>query len=116
MDRDALDAFGEQIAGRRLADVAQTEDADHPLALVDHWQPADLQRLHVPHRLGEVIVLPAAMDAWSHHIARRRAAGIEAVLRQPLRCRGQSPCRSAGRSLQSEWRLYHAYTSISRGR
>ena len=23
------------------------------------------------------------MDAWRHHIARRRAAGIEAVLRQP---------------------------------
>jgi hypothetical protein len=52
-----------------VADVGQTEDADHPLALVDHWQPADLQCLHVPHRLGEVIVLPAAMDAWGHHIA-----------------------------------------------
>lgn len=31
---------------------------------------------HVPHRLGEVIVLPAAMDAWGHHIACRRAASI----------------------------------------
>jgi hypothetical protein len=25
------------------------------------------------------------------------------------RCRGRSPCRSAGRSLQSEWRLGHAH-------
>ena len=32
MGRNALDAFGQQIAGRRMADVAQTEDADHPLA------------------------------------------------------------------------------------
>jgi hypothetical protein len=24
------------------------------------------------------------MDAWNHNIARRRAAGIEAVLRQPF--------------------------------
>ena len=40
MGRNALDAFGQQIAGRRMADVAQTEDADHPLALVDHRQPA----------------------------------------------------------------------------
>src|ERR1700682_6631765 len=76
MGRNALNAFGQQITGRRMADVAQTEDADHPLALVDHWQPADLQCLHVPHRLGEVIVLPAAMDAWGHHIACRRAASI----------------------------------------
>src|ERR1700716_1605133 len=86
MGRNALDAFGQQITGRRMADVAQTEDADHPLALVDYdyWQPADLQCLHVPHRLGEVIVLPAAMDAWGHHIACRRAASIEAVLCQPF--------------------------------
>jgi hypothetical protein len=39
-----------------LTSPRQTEDADHPLALVDHWQPADLQCLHVPHRLGEVVV------------------------------------------------------------
>ncbi len=64
-----------------MAEVAQTKDADHPLALVDHRQPADLERLHVPYRLGEVVVLPAAMDARGHHIARRRAAGIEAILR-----------------------------------
>src|SRR4029077_7522855 len=35
-----------------------------------------------PHCLGEVIVISAAMDAWGHHVARRRAAGIETVLRQ----------------------------------
>ena len=84
MGRNALDAFGQQITGRRMADIAQTEDADHPLALVDHRQPADLQRLHMPHRLGEVIVLSAAMDTWGHHLARRRAAGIEAILCQPF--------------------------------
>ena len=33
----------------------------------------------MPYRLSEVIVLPAAMDTCGHHIARRRAAGIEAV-------------------------------------
>src|SRR6266700_3707802 len=84
MGRNALDAFGQQITGRRMADVAQADDADHSLALVDHRQPADLERLHVPHRLGEVVVLPAAMDALGHHIARGCAAGIEAVLRQPF--------------------------------
>ncbi len=36
--RNALNAFEQQITRRRMADVAQTEDADHPLALVDHWQ------------------------------------------------------------------------------
>jgi hypothetical protein len=35
-------------------------------------------------RDGYRVVTPAAMDAWGHHIARRRAAGIEAVLRQPF--------------------------------
>ena len=34
--------------------------------------------------LGEVIVLPAAMDAWGHHIACHYAAGIEVLLRQPF--------------------------------
>src|SRR5215472_16759789 len=67
-----------------MADVAQTEDADHPLALVDHRQSADLQGLHVPYWLGEIVVIPAAMDAWSHHIARRCALDVEAVLRQPF--------------------------------
>src|SRR5262249_56036925 len=60
----------------------QTEDADHAFALVDHRQPAHLQFLHVPHCLGEIIVIPAAMNARSHHIARHRAAGVEAVLCQ----------------------------------
>jgi hypothetical protein len=60
-----LDAFRQQITRCRMADVTQTEDADHPLALVNHRQPADLQSLHMLHRLSEVVVLPAAMDAWS---------------------------------------------------
>src|SRR5207248_10315480 len=63
-------------------DVAQAEDADHAPALVDHRQSAHLKLLHVPHRLGEVVVVPAAMDARGHHVARRRAAGVKAVLRQ----------------------------------
>jgi len=60
-----------------MADITQTDDADHPLALVHHRQPAELQLLHVMHRLCEVIVLPATMDAFGHHIARHRAASIE---------------------------------------
>ena len=40
MGRNALDALGQQITGCRMADVTQTDDADHPLALVDHRQPA----------------------------------------------------------------------------
>src|SRR5215813_13523273 len=82
MGRNALHAFGQQFTGCPFANVAQTEDADHSLALVNHRQPADLQRLHVPHRLGEVVILAAAMDARGHHIARRRTASIETVLRQ----------------------------------
>jgi hypothetical protein len=35
-----------------MADVTQTDDADHPLALVDHGQPADLQFLHMMGRIG----------------------------------------------------------------
>ena len=77
--RNALDAFGQQITGRRMADVAQSEDADHPFALVDHRQPARLQLLHVPHRFGEVIVIAAAMDAWGHHIPRRRESNYVVV-------------------------------------
>jgi hypothetical protein len=38
----------------------------------------------MPHRLGEVIIIAAAMDAWSHHIACCRVARIEAFLRQPF--------------------------------
>src|ERR1700694_655194 len=85
MGRNPPDALGQQIiTGRRMADVTQTDDADHPLALVHHRQPAELQLLHVMHRLGEGIVLPATMDAFGHHIARHRAASIEAVARQPF--------------------------------
>src|ERR1700687_3352022 len=84
MGRNALDALGQQITGRRMADVTQTDDADHPLALVHHRQPAELQLLHVMHRLCEVIVLPATMDAFGHHIARHRAASIEVVARKPF--------------------------------
>src|SRR5207302_7361110 len=84
MGRNALYAFGQQITGYPFADIAQTEDANHPLALVNHRQPADLQRLHVPHRLGEVVILAAAMDARGHYIARRRTTGIETVLRYCL--------------------------------
>jgi hypothetical protein len=64
-----------------MADIAQAEYANHPLALIDHWQSADLQRLHVLHGLSEVVVITAAMDAWGHHLTRRHA-GIEVVLRQ----------------------------------
>src|ERR1700704_3683119 len=84
MGRNALDALGQQITGRRMADVTQTDDADHPLALVDYRQPAELQLLHVKHRLCEVIVLPATMDAFGHHIPRHRAASIEVVARKPF--------------------------------
>src|ERR1700732_1794258 len=45
---------------------------------------ADLQRLHVPYRFSEIVVIPTAMNAWGHHLARRRATGIEVVLRQPF--------------------------------
>ena len=31
MGRDALDAFGQQATGGRMADVAQAEDTDHPI-------------------------------------------------------------------------------------
>src|ERR1700730_11512903 len=35
MGRNALDALGQQITGRKVADVTQADNADHPLALVD---------------------------------------------------------------------------------
>ena len=67
-----------------MADVAQTDDTDHPFTLVDHRQPADPQFLHMMYCLCEIVVLPATMDTFGHHIARRRAAGIEAVPREPF--------------------------------
>ena len=51
------------LSGPGAGHVVPTEDANHPLVLVDHRQPADLQLFHVPGRLGELIVLSAAMDA-----------------------------------------------------
>ncbi len=58
---------------------------DHPLALVDHRQPVELQLLHVMHRLCEVIVLPAAMDAFGHPTSRYHcAASIEVSARKPF--------------------------------
>jgi hypothetical protein len=59
MSRNAFDAIGQSITGRRSADVGQTEDAYHPFALVDHRQPTHLQPLHAPHCLVEVIVTAA---------------------------------------------------------
>src|ERR1700760_1967639 len=84
MGRNAFDAFGDQITRRRTADVAKSKHADHPLILVDHWQSADLQSLHVAHSLVEIIVLPAAMNTRSHYVARRSAAGIKAIQCQPF--------------------------------
>ena len=84
MGGNALDALRDQIAGRRSTDIAKRKHADHPLVLVDHWQSTDLQSLHVPHCLAEIIVLPAAMNARSHHVARHGAARIKAILRQPF--------------------------------
>src|SRR6266404_3130768 len=74
MGRNAFDAFGNQITGRRTTDIAKGKHSDHPLVLVDHRQSTDLQGLHVPHCLAEIIVLPAAMNARSHNVARRSAA------------------------------------------
>src|ERR1700737_1087965 len=65
-----------------MTDIPQTEYANHPPALVYHRQSADLQLLHVLHGLSEVVVITAAMDAWCHHITRRRAECIEVVLRE----------------------------------
>jgi len=50
MSRNILDAFQQQLSGCRMADIAETEDADHAFALVDHRQrgvaarPADEAR------------------------------------------------------------------------
>ena len=56
-----------------MADAAQAYAADHPLALVDHWQPADLQCLHVPHRLGE-----SSRQQWMPGVITSRAAAPRA--------------------------------------
>jgi hypothetical protein len=64
----------------RTGNVPLSEDAGHPLILVNHWQAANLQVFHVPCCLTEIIVLPTAMDAFRHHIARRHTTCIEAFL------------------------------------
>ena len=38
--RKTVDALGEQISGCRVPAIAETERADRPFALVDHWRPA----------------------------------------------------------------------------
>src|SRR4029077_2129602 len=77
------DAFRQQPNGRRMTDITETEHSYHPLPLVDHRQPADLQLLHMP-RFGKVFVLTAATDFCRHYIACSGAVGIEVVLRQFL--------------------------------
>src|SRR5262249_54909457 len=59
-----------------MADIAKTENTYHSFVLIDDWQPTNLQLFHVPHCLGEIIVLAAAVDFVSHHITRRSAARI----------------------------------------
>src|SRR4029079_5929310 len=83
MGRNALDAFGQEIVWCRMAYITETEDTDHSLALVHDRQSTDFELLHVPHRLGEVVVLPTAMDARSHDLACSRAVGIKIVACQP---------------------------------
>jgi hypothetical protein len=61
-----------------MTDITETEHSYHPLALVDHRQPADLQLLHVPHRFGKVFVLTAAMEAVT--IRRRLPLGRTLLL------------------------------------
>jgi hypothetical protein len=63
MRRHVLNVFGQEITRRQAADITKTKDANHPLALVDHWQPTNLQLFHVPYRLGEVVIIAAAMNA-----------------------------------------------------
>src|SRR5262252_8826718 len=66
---DALDATGHELTVCELADIAKADHADHPLALVDDRQPPDLQLLHVMHRLGQVVIVTAAVDTRRHHLA-----------------------------------------------
>jgi len=102
MGREALDAFGQQAAAGRMANVAQAEHASHPFATVDDRQPAEVQVLHVHHRLSKVIVLPAAMDPGGHHFTRRSTSGIEAVIGQAFAdatLSEISPDRALGRSI-----------------
>lgn len=63
MRGNAPDAFSQHVLGCKFADVAQSEDANHPFALGDDRQSADLQCLHVADGLFEILVFPATMDA-----------------------------------------------------
>src|ERR1700751_5222328 len=63
MRRNAPDTLRHKLGAGGLADIAEADHANHALALVDDWEPADMQLLHVMHRLGEIVVLAAAMDA-----------------------------------------------------
>src|SRR5262245_45281632 len=80
MRGNASRALRHKRAGRGMADIAQAENADHALGLVDHRQSPHLQTLHMLHRLGEIVVVAAAMDTGGHHLACGRLARIEAVL------------------------------------
>src|SRR5215472_8434046 len=82
MSRNAPDTFGQHVGRCSLADIAETEHADHALILVDDRQPADLELFHVLHRLGKFVVLSATMDSRSHHVTRRRAACIKFFFKQ----------------------------------
>src|SRR5262249_53532113 len=82
MGRNAPDTFGQHVGRCSLADIAEAEHADHALILVDDRQRADLELFHVLHRLGKLVVLSATMDSRSHHVTRRRAACIKAVVGQ----------------------------------
>src|SRR5579862_6612343 len=70
MRRNASDTFRHKLGAGELADIAKADHADHAPALVDDREPPDVQLFHVMHRLGEIVVLAAAMDAGRHHVPR----------------------------------------------
>ncbi len=82
MSRHALHALGQEISTGKVAHIPQTDHADHPFVLVDHRQPADLQRFHVMHRFRQIVVFLAAVDAFGHHVPRHSARGVEALARK----------------------------------
>src|SRR5262245_58941908 len=84
MRRHALDILRGELDGGGLADIAETDHAYHPLALVDDRQPADLQGLHMVDRFREFIVVTAAVDALGHYIARGHLGGVEVAAREAL--------------------------------
>ena len=59
MGRNTLDAFGQKTGGCRTADVAEAEHTDHPLALIDHGQPSDLE--DVNRYVGSIPGMPEAV-------------------------------------------------------